>query len=74
MRLGAGARFLLGRRLQPFGDVGPDGLSVDADLPGDGADRQALAVHIQDHDKLPKFDHRILPPPAGGASAIRRAR
>src|SRR6185312_2939087 len=53
---------LVGRRLQPFGDVGPDGLSVDAGLPGDGADRQALAMQIQDHDELPKFDHRVLPP------------
>ena len=53
---------LVGRRLQPFGDVGPDGLSVDADLPGDGADRQALAMQIQDHDEFPKFDHRVLPP------------
>ncbi len=38
------------------------GLSVDADLPGDSADRQALAMQIQDHDELPKFDHRVLPP------------
>src|SRR6185437_13183302 len=35
---------------------------VDADLSGDGADRQALAMQIQDHDELPKFDHRVLPP------------
>ena len=53
---------LVGRRLQPFGDVGPHGLSVEADLPGDGADGQALAMQIQDHDELPKFDHRALPP------------
>ena len=53
---------LVGRRFQPFGDVGPHGLSVDADLPGDGANRQALAMQIQDHDELPKFDHRVLPP------------
>jgi hypothetical protein len=53
---------LVGRRLQPFGDVGPDGLSVDADLPGDGAHGQALAMQIQDHDEFPKFDHRVLPP------------
>ena len=57
-----GRALLVGRRLQPFGDVGPDGLSVDADLPGDGADRQALAMQIQDHDEFPKFDHRVLPP------------
>ena len=53
---------LIGRRFQPFGYVGPHGLSVDADLPGDGANRQALAMQIQDHDELPKFDHRVLPP------------
>jgi hypothetical protein len=53
---------LVGRRFQPFGYVGPHGLSVDADLPGDGANRQALAMQIQDHDELPKFDHRVLPP------------
>src|SRR6185437_1972372 len=35
---------------------------VDADLSGDGADRQALAMQIQDHHELPKFDHRVLPP------------
>ena len=34
-RLGAGGARLVGRRLQPLGDVGPDGLSVDAGLPGD---------------------------------------
>ena len=54
--------FLIGRRLQPFGDVGPDSLSVDADLPSDGADRQALAMQIQNHDEFPKFDHRVLLP------------
>ena len=32
------------RRLQPFGDVGPHGLSVDTKLPGDSADRQTLAM------------------------------
>src|SRR6516225_11708606 len=53
---------LVGRRLQPFGDVGPDGLSIDAGQPGDGANRQALPMQIQDHDELPKFDHRVLPP------------
>jgi hypothetical protein len=53
---------LVGRRLQPFGNVCPDGLSVAPDLPGDGADGQALAMQIQDHDELPKFDHRVLPP------------
>ena len=30
---------LVGWRFQPFGDVGPHGLSVDADLASDGADR-----------------------------------
>ena len=58
---------LVGRRFQPFGYVGPHGLSVDADLPGDGADRQALAMQIQDHDELPKFDHRVLPPAKRGS-------
>ena len=53
---------LVGRRLQPFGEIIPDGLSVDSDLPGDGADGQALAMQIQDHDEFPKFDHRVLPP------------
>jgi hypothetical protein len=50
------------RRLQPFGDFGPDCLSIDTKLPGEGADRQTLAMQIQDHDKFPKFDHRALPP------------
>ena len=49
---------LVGRCLQPFGEVIPDGLSVDADLPGDGADGQALAMQIQDHDEFPKFDRK----------------
>ena len=53
---------LVGQRLQPFGDVSPDRLSVDADPPGEGAKRQALAMQIQDHDEFPKLDHRVVPP------------
>ena len=67
---------LVGRRLQALSDVGPDGLSIDAELPGDGADREALAMQIQDHDEFPKFDHRVLPPASGrsiGDSARRPA-
>ena len=61
----------VGRRLQPIGDVGPDGLSIDAELPGDGRYRQALPMQIQDHDKLPKFDHRA-PPSRQGEKHWRR--
>ena len=48
-----------------MGLEGSDGLSVDADLPGDRADGQALAMQIQNHDEFPKFDHRALPPAIG---------
>jgi hypothetical protein len=45
---------LVDRRLQAFGDVGSDYLSVYAELPGDSADRQTLAVQIMDHDAFLK--------------------
>jgi hypothetical protein len=74
----AGRRWtlLVDWRLQPSGDVGPDGLSIDAYLPSDGADRQTLAMQIQDRDEFLKFDHRVLPPARGkniGDSARRPA-
>jgi hypothetical protein len=52
-------------RLEPLGNVGSDGLSVDADLTRDRADGQTLAMQIQDHDEFPKFDHRALHPACG---------
>ena len=52
---------LVGGRLQTARDVGADGLAVVAGAAGDGRDGQALPGEIQDHDELPKGDHRLLP-------------
>ena len=51
----------IGRRLQAAGDVFAHRLAIDAELPGDGRDRQALPMQIQDHDDFPKLDHRPVP-------------
>ena len=52
---------LVGGRLQAARDVGADGLAVVAGTTGYGRDGQALPGEIQDHDELPKGDHRLLP-------------
>ena len=52
---------LVGWRLQAARDVGADGLAVAAGTTSDGRDAEALPGEVQDHDELPKGDHRLLP-------------
>jgi hypothetical protein len=62
-----------GRRLQTARDIFADGLTVGAELTGNGSNLQALPVKFQDHDKFPEFDHRALPPAKGGSIGRNRA-
>jgi hypothetical protein len=39
--------------------------TIDAHPPRDRRDAQPLPMKIQDHDKLPKLDHRLPLPPIG---------
>ena len=56
----------IGRRLQAALDVFAHCLAIDADPPRDRRDAQPLPMKIQDHDELPKLDHRLPLPPSGG--------
>jgi hypothetical protein len=51
----------LDRRLQAAREVLAHRLAIDAKVIGDGRDRQALPMQIQDHHDLPKLDHRFVP-------------
>src|SRR5689334_11838490 len=51
----------IGRRLQTARDIFADGLTVDAQLTGNGSNLQALPMKFQDHDEFPKCDHRAAP-------------
>src|ERR1700719_5047816 len=49
------------RRLQPLGDGATNGLPIDAEVAGNGGNRQALSMKIQNHHEFPEFDHRAAP-------------
>ncbi len=56
--LRAGCAWAIGGRDEAALDVFADRLAVEAELAGDGRDRQALAMEIKDHHEFPEFDHR----------------
>ena len=58
----------VGRWREPLGDIGTNRLAIDAELPSNGGDRQALPVQIQNHHEFPEFDHQ--PPPPAEESSI----
>src|SRR5262252_4672252 len=55
----------IGRWLQAALDVFAHCLAIDADPARDRRDAQPLLMKIQDHDKLPKLDHRLPSRPSG---------
>ena len=57
----------VGGRLQAAGDVFAHRLAVDAELPGDGGGAQPLPMKLQDHDEVPKSQHRSAPSSRGGS-------
>ena len=46
---------------KPPGDGATNGLPIDAEVAGNGGNRQALSMKIQNHHEFPEFDHRAAP-------------
>jgi hypothetical protein len=59
------------RRLQPPGNGATHGFPIDAPLAGNGGNRQALSMKIQNHHEFPEFDHRAAPSRQKERAAIR---